>query len=267
MSRVAILGAGPAGLLAAETAAQMGANVSVYSVANKSILHGAQYLHRPPPEGIKAQAFRIQYKLWGKSIDYRRKVYGDAWFGEVSPDRLVQDHYGWDIRQAYDTLWDLWEDRITHFRFNSFDQANAFIGFDRYDHVFSSVPRPIWSIGGEKYHSQDIWAVGRPAHESPVSNLDDYTVICNGLEAPSWYRASNIAGHVTLEWPYLGDGSRQKPIIPGVVRVRKPLSYQANPAMQNLADQRLIHIGRYGEWQKGVLTSDAMTRVEKVLNA
>ena len=46
---VAVLGCGPAGLIAAWAAEQAGADVQIYSKKVQSIIPGSQYLHGPIP--------------------------------------------------------------------------------------------------------------------------------------------------------------------------------------------------------------------------
>lgn len=265
MPKVAILGSGPTGLLAAATAVEAGYEVKIYSQKVKSKLYGAQYLHAEPPM-VYADRFEVDYQLWGKAEDYRQKVYSGGSPAEVSPERFSHPHTGWDIRGAYDRLWDVFEDHIVDFRVITFDQANTFIRFPRFDYVFSSLPRTVWSAGGEKYTYQNVLAKGS-AKDDPMSlNLPDNTVICNGNLEPAWYRASHIAGYSTLEWPDKNSlGQSMKIPLPGVVKVKKPLSYSPSDHRINHSDTELIHIGRYGEWKKGVLTSDAVDVVKSVL--
>ncbi len=44
--------------------------------------------------------------------------------------------------------------------------------------------------------------------------------------------------------------------------VTKPLRYQPSPFQFNPANQ-MLHVGRYGQWQKGVVVTDAFNDVVK----
>lgn len=87
--------------------------------------------------------------------------------------------------------------------------------------------------------------------EVPIG-IPENTVLCNGsVDGPSWYRASNVYGYKTVEWP----GSIKKPPYPGIARVKKPLT--TNCDCEKFLEARTIKVGRYGRWQKGVLSHEA----------
>lgn len=253
MKHVAILGCGPAGLLAAHAAQINRCHFDIYSRLVKSDLYGAQYLHEPI-SGITGMPEDLSYFIEGSPEEYRFKVYGDQWNGSVSPEDFELHHKAWDIREAYDNLWSRYGRDIHHTeidpKFMSWD------GLEKYDIVISTLPRPIWVQGdlGEFKHVK-IWAVG-DAPDLGVSvpfHTGENTVVCDGTDEVSWYRASNIFGHGTVEWP----GSR-KPPVAGIKQVIKPIEYNG------LAAPDFIHLGRYGKWRKGVLTTDAFNEALRV---
>ena len=260
---VAILGAGPSGILAAAKVIEMGHTVSVFSNRTPGKLLGAQYLHCPPPI-IQVSEFDIDYKLTGTPEGYRNKVYGEQWNGEVSPVVIDEHSHGWDIREAYFNLLDMF--KINEAQFSSYLDVLKLGLIDNYDFVFSSLPRPTWQVPGEEFKSQEVWAIGMGKDQDPIFPVPLNTVQCNGEEAPSWYRAANIDGWHTVEWPNHGESWRVKPIVPGVSKIKKPLERIPSPTAKNPADDHLIHIGRYGEWKKGILSSHAIEKVEEVLS-
>lgn len=260
---VAILGAGPAGIMAAAKAIEMGHPVSIFAHKLPSQLLGAQYLHCPPPI-VSPTSFKIHYKLVGSAEGYRQKVYGENWAGDISPNVIEEDHMGYDIREAYFRLREMFPIHEAHFS-DFIDVEEAGI-LDNFDYIFSSVPRPTWKVANEEFKHQDVWAIGQPDDEEPiVAGIPDNTVLCNGDENPSWYRASNIDGYRTVEWPFNGDTWRTRPMIPGVSKIKKPLQYIPSPTTPNPANDAFIHIGRYGEWKKGILASHAIQKVEDTL--
>ncbi|UVF61591.1 oxidoreductase [Gordonia phage Genamy16] len=264
--KVCVIGCGPTGLLASATAMEMGHKVEIWSQPKKSELFGAQYLHCQPPLVQGVPEFTVNYEILGGAEAYRKKVYGPNWDGTVSPEDFQEPHQGWDIRFTYEVLWSLFEGSIHPFTISNFDEANTLIDFDQYDVIFSSVPRTVWKTGNEVFLSQDVLAVGDTTWRKLDVPIPPNTVVCNGLSNPSWYRGSHIDGFKTLEWPLRDRFDRAiKPPVPGVVKVKKPLAYRPDPNKPNPADQRFYHIGRYGEWKKGVLTSDAIATVRKVL--
>lgn len=245
-----VMGCGIAGLLSAHavTLATGQTPVIISKEARKSRMYGAQYLHSEIPgiRAIQGKSFMVEYDLWGDTDGYRRKVYGEDYDGHVSPDDFLGTHPGWDIRAAYDELWELYEPFIQPHNFDrtSEDRIAAIIG--RYDVVISTIPRPLLCKVGHRFSSQGVWAFGdSPEQECPVRPQKN-VVICNGNTEPAWYRASNIDGWCTVEYP-----EYSKPPIPGIAMVTKPL-------MTTCDCWPTVHFeGRYGKWQKGELSHQA----------
>jgi hypothetical protein len=82
------------------------------------------------------------------------------------------------------------------------------------------------------------------------------TVQCNSNDAPRWYRAANVYGYSTVEWP-----AGPKPPWPGVVSVTKPLSTNCDCWV----GKRFHRVGRFGRWTKGVLVHEAFFDMDKAL--
>lgn len=258
MKKVAVLGCGPTGLIAAQAAFSTGAKVKIFSAKNHSTIYGAQYLHEPIP-GLFLKQFKVDYQMWGRPEDYREKVYGDKWDGTVSPEDFPEAHNAWDLREAYYQLWGKWEESITDVRISGYDQARAAVGFEDFDLVVSTIPRKVWMQPGDQFLNQQVWAIGSGEMNAPVMTLPPNTVICNGQDSPGWYRASNIEGYQTIEWP---EHIRRVPI-PGVVKIQKPLKFVSGPEP---IETNMIYVGRYGKWEKGILTTDAFHDVIAALS-
>lgn len=261
--RVYVLGAGPAGLLAAHAAESKGYEVVIFTAPDfggtprKSELWGCQYLHEPIP-GVTGRGERawVSYELAGDVEAYRAKVYGDAWQGSVSPDEFgpEEPHAAWSLRNAYDRLWTNWLPRIVPNGMTP--QSAVALAADKEAVVLCSVPAPALCLDMEnhKFPSQSIWAMGSKGLEDAQQRLPyvapDNTVLCNGNDAPRWYRAATVFGHSTLEWP-----AGKKPPISGVAAVSKPLSTECTC---HLGDgSRWLRVGRFGQWKKGVLVHTA----------
>lgn len=247
---IAVLGCGPAGLMAAHAVAQSGVEPVIYSRKQKSPLYGAQYLHAPIP-GVtdRDDAVTVEYLTRGTPEDYRRKVYGRTWDGTVSPEDLSEMHTAWDIRSTYEALWDEYSRLVVNV---DIDPGGVRIILDNPDHsmVVNTIPLVHLCHAGHTFMSQTVWAAG----DAPDLGIDigkmfhcpPNTVICNGEETPSWYRISNIFGHTTVEWP-----DNSKPPVSTVSRVLKPTSHDCSCWPQ------LFNVGRYGSWTKGVLSHSA----------
>jgi hypothetical protein len=251
--RVAILGCGPAGLMVAHAAQLSNWALQIYSKRRKSQLHGAQYLHKPIP-GIDTHGpHEVIYTLRGTPEEYRHKVYGDDWDGTVSPEDLAYTHSAWDLRRAYNWLWKNFEPWIVEADLGLQGYAAP---FHKYDLVISTIPRKIWAGPNDVFESTKIWALGDRDPHGGLASQPNFTVICDGTKICNWYRSAKIFNHSTLEWPY--HEMWRKPPAHGAVIVEKPLRCETNGAPD------FIHLGRYGAWEKGILTSDVFYQAMKV---
>lgn len=250
--RVAVLGCGPAGLMAVHAAAISGVPIiHVYSKKRKSEMFGAQYLHAPIPGATTSAPVEVTYSLQGTAEQYREKVYGDSWGGDVSPEEFTEPHDAWDIRTTYDELWDMYGSYVIPEDLNNY---KASVIAQSYDLTISTVPAPALCMMRKvhTFHSRRIWALG-DAPERGVSvpyACDKNKVICNGEPSPSWYRLSNLFGYKTVEWSLSA-----KPPIEGVAEAHKPLYNNCDCL------PRIMRVGRFGKWTKGVLTHHAFQEV------
>lgn len=263
--RVAILGSGPAGLIAAHAAMLMGTEQYVFSMGGKSDLFGAQYLHAPIPGLYQPPGKMIRYSLNSTSEEYRRKVYGDNWEGSVSPEDLESEHFGWDIRTAYDELWNYYGSRILNTNVTPVGADDILLECDL---MISSIPRTAMCMNKRlhmaTFQSEQVYALGdTPDRKIPYDACPDFTVMLNGRPEPSWYRLSNIFGYKTVEWPF----SDNKPPLTGIARVTKPLAHACDCWEKEEADGRIVFVGRYGEWKKGVLSHEAFAKTQEAIRA
>lgn len=262
--RVAVLGCGPSGLVAAHAAKMAGATVEIFSTKIKSALYGAQYLHAPIPLISNYEAsVPIQYKLMGSAEDYRRKVYGDR-VVQVSPNQLGEDHLAWDIRDAYDRLWALYEHQIFNSKIDYYTVRDVIL-IGNWDRIYSSIPAPAicGRPGTHKFEHAVVWANGDApdlGHFVPeaFTDLGADIIICDGTNRNSWYRYSNVFGHRTIEWPE--NHGNQASFY--AASVRKPIS---NDCRCWMAEPRIKRVGRYGAWRKGILVHEVFDWVSRDL--
>lgn len=260
--RVVVLGCGPAGLFAAHAATMAGHSVQILSRARKSHMYGAQYLHAPIPELTDdSPPFEVEYRLLGTAEQYAAKVYGETPPDFVSPQRLVGKHKAWDIRRAYDRAWNLYEGRIRDCQVNPIVMAE--LSTSDYDIVISTIPAQQICFHPERhfFKARKAWAIGdAPDRDQFAPALAGYnTVICNGTDEGSWYRASNILGHRTVEWP---EGTR--PPIEGIAEFTKAVGTNCDCWRDNSRPQ-FWRAGRYGTWMKAMFSHHAFYNMTQAL--
>lgn len=268
MTKVAIFGCGPAGLFAAWAAVQNGAKqISIISKKRRSELFGAQYLHMPIP-GIDVESTTVEYRLVGSPDEYRKRVYGDSYLGPTSVDDYIGFQEAWDIRETYNRLYDRFEDNINGVKGNldgaamrkMLDERGT---LDGYDLIFSTIPLPSICLKPTRhwFTYQRIWAIGDAPERGQFCPVpcDKNRIICNGLPQepgePDWYRVSNVFGHTTAEWPAWHYPHEKVE----AAEVRKPLKTNCD------CHPELRLLGRYGRWEKGILSHQAYAEVEGIL--
>ena len=271
MSSVAILGCGPAGLLAAHAATICGHSVTIFSKKQKSPMEGAQYMHVEIPDIDLHEPEIIKYVLIGTVDQYREKVYGS---GDpdivVSPAQYLGDHKCWDLRHTYDLLWERWRPRITNM---AISQSALEHITNMNDFVISTIPAPaLCQHDAHNFDYQPVWIdnlwSGPLPAEAPELWESGHVVICNGYEPDEadfgrtgWYRTANIYGHMNTEWSHAAYVPEGRANGGGQLwRVRKPLESDCD------CWPMIVRAGRYGLWRKGVLTHHVFEQVIKLLS-
>lgn len=266
---MAIFGCGPTGLFAAWAAVLGGARVTIISKKRRSELYGAQYLHMPIPH-VEAEMRMVEYRLLGTQENYRQRVYGDNYLGPTSVDEYIGYQEAWDIRATYNRLYDRFEKNISAVKGSLDGMAMRKMltskGMEDFDLIFSTIPLPSICMkpGVHKFEAQRIWAIGDAPGRGQVCPIqcDAEKILCNGLDkstvegdVPTWYRVSNVFGHTTAEWP----AWHYPNLKIEAADVRKPIKTNCD------CHPELRLLGRYGRWEKGILSHSAFTEVEGIL--
>jgi len=251
--KILILGCGPAGLIAAHAAVKRGHDVVIASKPRKSKMNGAQYLHAPIPDANTLPEFTINYQLAGDVAGYRNKVYGPDSEVEVSPESLVGQHPAWDIREAYNWLWDQYMQLVNPFEASPDHLLNRMRRV-RPDQVISTIPAPYLCARKHDFEYAMVHAT-----EFAHGQIRNNTVLCQGDEQIPWYRSSRIQEYQNTEWPAM---YRPAPdmAMSRVWEVTKPITTNCNcfPAVTRM--------GRYGQWKKGVLSHEAWDETNNLLD-
>jgi hypothetical protein len=181
---------------------------------------------------------------------YREKVYGRQWDGVVSPEDFIGKHPAYDIRQAYDWLWETYGPFVREYDVSPQGLKQTLESLKPHI-VVSTVPAPLLCAEGHHFAAQTIWSTDMAIQHTPPN-----TVVCNGSWEYGWYRASTIQGYSNTEWP-----ENRKPPITPLWGVTKPLKTTCD------CFPNVHRMGRYGKWQKGVLShhaySETITAIEE----
>lgn len=267
--RVAVIGCGPAGLLAAWGAARCGYKVEIFTDRKSpSTQVGAQYIHHLIP-GVTTEdeAQWVTYSHVGTVQGYSKKIYGpDFPPEETSWSKFEGVVPAWPMGLIYRRLWNFFEDAIIEARID----VARLEKIAQHNHtVFSTMPLDkLLTVSEERrdefYKTEKIFGYPRmmtPGYRQPHG---PNTIVYNGWASVRWYRQSSIFGQEWTEWPYNVEAEGVKEDVERYGHEYNPmLLWQAvKPVACTLPIHLLIPpnvrlVGRYGRWQKGVLSHEA----------
>jgi len=242
-------------LMAVHAAVETGHDVAVFSRKVMSPMGGAQYLHAPVP-GINSEPHgQVRYHKRGNARGYATKVYGN-------PDRPTSwqlfsgTHDAWQLRETYRRLvmryWGLVAD-------TTLEARDVRYVCEEYDLTFSTVPAKLLcrTPSEHSFLEQEVYL-----HPSTTLTQDN-TIVYSGVDPREqpWYRTSLIFGEGWTEYSarYAPQQVRSdQRTVHGV----KPLSTDCGC---HTMQPGYVRLGRFGQWRKGVLTSDAYADAQRAL--
>lgn len=253
---IVIIGCGPAGLFAAHTVEMVGLQPLIISRKGKSDLTGAQYLHRPIPDlSSAAPDGYVLTSLIGNKEAYTERVYGSREIGTSWDHLPVEPTPCWDIRKAYDEVWDRFEPLIVDQEVTGEDVDDLTANFET---VISTIPQ--WQIcdAGHDFKSVPILI----KHETIMVIHEDEDpgnfVVYNGTGHGSWYRTSRIFGKASTE-------AIAKPP-PEVQQGWDAVGYKIVGTNCD-CHPNVIRTGRHGLWKRGVLTHHVVEHTIEAIHA
>jgi hypothetical protein len=185
--RIAVLGSGPAGLLAAQACATSGHEVTVFSKNREpSRITGAQYIHEPIP-GLTADQpdGAVVFHKIGTAECYAKKVYGrfdapTSWSIFPEGPRPM-----WSMSKVYDKLFQEWYEKI-----NTVDIDSEWLDYlekrrDMFALAISSIPCNIICQNPEHEFPFGEWRKARLVHHAYFKALDALEVTAKPLHVPS----------------------------------------------------------------------------------
>jgi hypothetical protein len=236
---IAILGCGPAGLLAAHAVRLAGGEPLVYSIKEKSEIPGSLHLRRAVPELTPSYADNlVNVVRMGTPEGYARKVYGDSSHA-TGWENYSQSYPSWNAIWAYDQLWKRYERNIHHLLIEP-GMIEDFLKLFRV--VINTLPRRFLCADDEHtFKSVPYWIKSLAL---PDGEAGREVIIYNGRPEDVWYRYSILGDRCSVESTYgfEGDG-----VIEGVKAIGNTCTCWRG----------LVHAGRWAEWRHGVLLNDA----------
>lgn len=259
--RIAVLGCGPAGLVAANTVEQMGHEAVVFSQPKRSYIAGAQYSHEPVL-GFHDRSHpdtMIQVRKQGTREGYALKVYGDADAPVSWSEYPAAEYPAWGLREAYDALWRHWQDSIVPctLRADTVRQAasSSVLEGTEIQGLISTIPLPAVCLDpAHRFAEQQVHIA---QYEDKFPRDAESFILYNGEEAPAWYRESVILGTHAYEWSTMT--VKRKPPVEGIVKITKPV--KTNCDCYHDTEVKTMLAGRYGRWDKNQLISDVQRDV------
>lgn len=249
-NNVTVLGCGPAGLLAAHAATQMGRDVMICSVKKKSVIGGAQYLHRPiPGVTVRSEGVKATFIHHGDRAGYAARVYGDPQAPTSWEDFNPGEVLVWNMRDAYDRLWARFQSEIVDCPVTAEFLINGLLRASQTP-VLSTIPAKAICPDPDNWtwKSQDVWI---DYGQGAIPEAGDMEIVYNGATGMGeWYRASSLFGWSGLEF------SQPRP---EALHITKPLS-TTWPGLTGV-----YGLGRYGRWTKRQLIHNAYEDTIKLI--
>lgn len=234
---IAVIGGGPAGLLAAYGARLAECRVAIFTDAVRQRFPGAQILQQSIP-GLTptfADAY-IHVAKWGEEENYQAKVYGpgseiaSSWGEYDGPVRA------WNLTHVYRDLFNIVQDDIIEGMVSPLYDLPDIL--DDYDAVINTAPVPTFCM---KPFEHDYSGANVKITMDAQPGVQHNQIVYNGT-TDEWYRSSRLFGQGSTEWP--------AEIQPGGVLVRKPISTDCDCWLDR---EHYYRAGRFGRWEKGIL--------------
>jgi len=263
--RVAVLGCGPAGLLAAETVQDMGHTVRIFSRKLKSPIAGAQFMHEPVSRYCTdTPDLQITVIKSGTPEGYAENVYNNS-AAKTSWERFEEGtEYGWDMKRVYDKMWEYWDPFIVE---TELDHHTIRSLLERYNKVISTLPLRWLCYDSKHQFKQQTVHIKHGPSVGIIPGVNDHDIMYYNGHIPedggkAWYRYSQLSRYSAWEYSEHNFMPKQLSMDPDSftsIGISKPISTDCD------CYDGLIRVGRYGEWDKEKLTHHVPEAVQHAL--
>lgn len=252
--KVAILGAGPSGMMAAHAASENRHYVDIFDKDPDMTRRnsGVYFLHSPC--NLPLEPIRIRQQVLGIHNLPKEEVpnlYGLKVYGKSVPKNSIleamknSETIGFDAGKALMYLWDMYGNQVQRRTIGNMEDVKDFLyGYDR---VISTIPAYIL-FPDEKLDSiKTTIKVG-------TSPLNESFVLYNINPHCNWYRTSAFCGTFVQEYGF-------------EAKIDKKVGYEYKEVTKVLGEglkspyPALLLAGRYGAWKKTTLTHNVFEEV------
>lgn len=251
---IIILGCGISGLLAALACEDAKKDFVILTDSNlKPKAKGFQYLHYNCGLDLKRYNLKEQIIPYYDNKDFRKLIYSSKVYGNLdtpnSMDKILKQSANkviYNMDEAIDLLWQKFQSKI------SVEYINGLQGIEmlakRNDKVISTIPINHLVEGAQYVEGWLLIA-------STNQDTGNYVVYDLGIGNPV-YRYGVLFNNLFFE-------SRENLPITGMelIAIKKVVTLDKLPEIENV-----IFAGRYGRWDKSILSHDVYYNVKAILN-
>jgi hypothetical protein len=260
MTQVAILGAGPAGMMAAHAVARNGHEPVLFAEYRlPSHVNHDMFILKPFP-GVGSPHSSVWYDKIGRPEGYAEKCYGN----EDAPTSWERIGSGsgsiWWLSEVYDSLWSMYHVQVMAKLIT--DDVIEDIK-DDYPLVISTLPATAIcrDLEGHLFGAVDTWlARDESDYQLTRQRVDNYLAYNGSLE-PGWYRYSSLRGIRT--WEYASDPLL---VYPREIGEGTPILTGKKFTDNTCSCHPGVHrVGRWAQWKRGVLNHHPYEQTTAIL--
>jgi len=248
--KVAILGAGPTGMMAAWAAERNGHEPVIFAGrTTASEVNDDTFLQRPLPDLGESGMYdsELTYAAAGTAEGYAVKVYGDP-EAQVSWTSVAWGtHPIWWLKPVYERLFERYASSITKL---DLTPEMATVLETLHPLTLSTIPATSMCehLDEHRFEERSIW-LERQRTDSPTTPV----MVYNGNEEISWFRFTRLNGWLT--WEHAKAPSTE-------LQVHKGKKFISNTCTCHPSIQR---VGRLAQWKRGVLNHHAFEQTTSIL--